>query len=406
VKEEGGAGLDLEASEYGGYLVESLEEDAGQDERLVAGSVVIAIDGVPLMGLGEDDLGETFGAHFKVGAQMLFLPGDELKNAVEKHEASLWALAQVVLTGKVEDGKIASFKGDLGEFASRGQVRASFYECPGTDLSVIFLAGVRLQVNGARPELEALLNYYGMRGVASSAEKRKIETIEAGGMVMQSLPARNRRRRIAPDVVEEVEGNGDGKEKGNADAEGEEGEGEPSGNGSTDSAAHLGESPKQYEYMDHTADVILHSWGTSLEQAMAQVCEAFFAYMTEIDQLERKVTFEVEASGHDMVDMLYHLLDEFLFHFGTTYVMCNRCEVLSFDKENFKVKARGYGEKFDLKKHPQGTEIKAITMHQMKVLTPETLTTEKGTILRTSDLMEGGTEREGFPYECYVLVDI
>merc|ERR1712151_826725 len=125
----------------------------------------------------------------------------------------------------------------------------------------------------------------------------------------------------------------------------------------------------QYEYMDHTADVILHSWGTSLNQAIAQVCVCFFSYMTELTKIEINTSVEVEASGHDMLDMLYHLLDEFLFTFGTTFVMCRRVEILAFDQENFKIKARGFGDKFDLSKHPQGAEIKAITMHQMKILT-------------------------------------
>ncbi|GFT49927.1 hypothetical protein NPIL_302281, partial [Nephila pilipes] len=30
-----------------------------------------------------------------------------------------------------------------------------------------------------------------------------------------------------------------------------------------------------------------------------------------------------------------------------------KVKILSFDRENFKIKARGYGEIFDLDKHPQ-----------------------------------------------------
>merc|ERR1712151_1058940 len=162
----------------------------------------------------------------------------------------------------------------------------------------------------------------------------------------------------------------------------------------------------QYEYMDHTADVILHSWGTSLNEAIGQVCVSFFSYMTEISELNLESSFEVEGKGHDILDMLYHLLDEFLFHFGTEFIMCRRVEVVEFDQANFRIRARGFGEKFDLSKHKQGTEIKAITMHQMKILTPETLTTEEGIVPRKQSSMEGGNEKTGFPYECYVLVDI
>lgn len=42
-------------------------------------------------------------------------------------------------------------------------------------------------------------------------------------------------------------------------------------------------------------------------------------------------------------------------------------KITSFDRVNFTIKATGYGETFDLKKHPQGTEVKAITYSNMQV---------------------------------------
>jgi hypothetical protein len=33
-------------------------------------------------------------------------------------------------------------------------------------------------------------------------------------------------------------------------------------------------------------------------------------------------------------------------------------EIVEFDRENFKIRAVGRGEPFDLEKHPQGTEVK------------------------------------------------
>lgn len=42
-------------------------------------------------------------------------------------------------------------------------------------------------------------------------------------------------------------------------------------------------------------------------------------------------------------------------------------KILEFDRENFTIKARGVGEPFKLGKHPQGTEVKAITYSNMQV---------------------------------------
>lgn len=40
--------------------------------------------------------------------------------------------------------------------------------------------------------------------------------------------------------------------------------------------------------------------------------------------------------------------------------------ITSFDRDNFKIKAVGHGETFDISKHPQGTEVKAITYSNMQ----------------------------------------
>ncbi|GIY94132.1 protein archease-like [Caerostris extrusa] len=93
-----------------------------------------------------------------------------------------------------------------------------------------------------------------------------------------------------------------------------------------------------------------------------------FAYMTEIDKVDILMSQDIEAEGHDIESLLFHFLDEFLFIFSAEpYFIARKVKILSFDRENFKIKARGYGEIFDLDKHPQGTEVKAITYSNMQV---------------------------------------
>lgn len=232
------------------------------------------------------------------------------------------------------------------------------------------------------------------------------ETYEVDGMVVHSLPARNRRRRNEARDEEELAEGADTHDASTAKVRIQAAE------GSAVPASHVQEATeatvelRQYEYMDHTADVILHSWGKTLPEAFSQVCVCMFSYMTDLDTVDCETSVDVEATGHDMLDLLYHLLDEFLFSFGTELIAVRFVDILEFDQENLRIRARGRGERFNLKKHPQGTEIKAITMHQMKVLTPETLTSEDGTVPREHSDKEGGAMKQGFPFECYVLVDI
>ncbi|XP_077559519.1 protein archease [Haemaphysalis longicornis] len=126
--------------------------------------------------------------------------------------------------------------------------------------------------------------------------------------------------------------------------------------------------PVKYEYLDHTADVQLHGWGEDLTEAFEQVAVAMFAYMTEIDKVDIRATCDVAAEAEDMVGLLYHFLDELLFVFSAEpYIIGKKVKILEFDKEAFRIKARVYGEEFQLGKHPQGTEVKAITYSNMQV---------------------------------------
>jgi len=128
------------------------------------------------------------------------------------------------------------------------------------------------------------------------------------------------------------------------------------------------EKPVKYEYLDHTADVQLHAWGDDLKEAFEQVATAMFGYMTELSTVDIARTVEVTAEGDDMIGLLFHFLDEFLFLMcDDPYFIVKEVEILEFDKDNFKIRAVGRGEEFDLNKHPQGTEVKAITYSNMQV---------------------------------------
>lgn len=134
-----------------------------------------------------------------------------------------------------------------------------------------------------------------------------------------------------------------------------------------------GEAPEipevKYEYLDHTADVQLHAWGSDLKESFEQVAMAMFGYMTtDLNRVEMKEVHTIEAQGEDLISLLYHFLDEFLFLFSVEpFIICRVVKIVEFDLDNFRIVAEGYGETFDISKHPQGTEVKAITYSNMQI---------------------------------------
>ncbi|KAF2906138.1 hypothetical protein ILUMI_00030 [Ignelater luminosus] len=129
--------------------------------------------------------------------------------------------------------------------------------------------------------------------------------------------------------------------------------------------------PCKYEYLDHTADVQLHAWGDSLPEAFEQCGIAMYGYMTTLSTVEIKEVREIEATGHDLESLLYHFLDELLFLFSCEpFLICSKVVITEFitEGEDFRIKCKCYGEEFTLGKHPQGTEVKAITYSAMQII--------------------------------------
>lgn len=113
----------------------------------------------------------------------------------------------------------------------------------------------------------------------------------------------------------------------------------------------------------------LHSWGESLTEAFEQCGMAMFGYMTDLEYVTVQTCYQIEVTADDLEGLLYRFLDELLFLFSAEpYLICRRLEVTKFNQNPFEIECRCYGEPFDLAKHPQGTEVKAITYSAMQIV--------------------------------------
>nr|XP_009859270.1 protein archease-like [Ciona intestinalis] len=130
---------------------------------------------------------------------------------------------------------------------------------------------------------------------------------------------------------------------------------------------------KKFEYLDHTADVQIHSWGDNIEETFEQAAMAMFNYMTDIDGVRPVKTVEITAEGTDYMSLLFHFMDEFLFLSSCDdFFMAREIKITNFDRENWRMEALGYGEDFNQERHGgKGTEVKAITYSAMQVIESE-----------------------------------
>ncbi|GAH44597.1 unnamed protein product [marine sediment metagenome] len=119
-----------------------------------------------------------------------------------------------------------------------------------------------------------------------------------------------------------------------------------------------------FEFKDHTADVQVRSWGSSLEEAFSQTAYSLMATITpNLKKITPKVERELTVEAEDKEALLFDFLSEFLYIFDVDELIFNQIHVRSIEKfnDNFKLRATLIGEKFDLDKHEIGIEVKAIT---------------------------------------------
>lgn len=120
--------------------------------------------------------------------------------------------------------------------------------------------------------------------------------------------------------------------------------------------------------LDHPADVQIHSWGKTLGEAFEQAAVGMYGIMTELETVDPIQEENIEATGHDLESLLFNFLDECLFIFSVEPFLCAcQVKITDFNEEEFSIKATLRGEQFNLDKHPQGTEVKAITYSNLQI---------------------------------------
>ena len=122
---------------------------------------------------------------------------------------------------------------------------------------------------------------------------------------------------------------------------------------------------KDFEILDHTADVGIIAYGADLSQAFANAAKALFSLITELDDVEEVVYRDIGLTASDEESLLVEWLNELVYQFDTEGIIFKRFDIIQLD--NTQLKARGYGEKVDRSKHKLKTGVKAATYHMLKV---------------------------------------
>ena len=122
---------------------------------------------------------------------------------------------------------------------------------------------------------------------------------------------------------------------------------------------------KEFEIVNHTADVGVIAYGADINEAFANAAKALFSLITELDDVEEVVHRDIELTAPDQESLLVEWLNELIYLFDVENIIFKRFDIIQLS--NTHLKARSYGHKVDSSKHKLKTGVKAATYHMLKI---------------------------------------
>src|SRR5947207_6807195 len=124
-------------------------------------------------------------------------------------------------------------------------------------------------------------------------------------------------------------------------------------------------SQKPYEVFEHTADVGLHAYASTLPELFIHAAQGMESLMVSPEQVRLLVSLEITAEGHDVVSLLIAWLNELIFLFDTEYLIFREFEIDSLTETY--LKGHASGESYDAQRPDLSSAIKAVTWHEATV---------------------------------------
>ena len=122
---------------------------------------------------------------------------------------------------------------------------------------------------------------------------------------------------------------------------------------------------KDFEIVNHTADVGIIAHGADIKQAFANAAKGLFSLITELDNVQEVLHRDIEVTATDKESLLVEWLNELIYQFDTENIIFKRFDITELD--NTRLRAKNYGEKVDSARHKLKTGVKAATYHMLKI---------------------------------------
>jgi SHS2 domain-containing protein len=122
---------------------------------------------------------------------------------------------------------------------------------------------------------------------------------------------------------------------------------------------------KRYRLIEHTADVGLIAYGSTLAEAFGNAAYGMFSIIAELGTVRETESRQLEVNDNDLEGLLFEWLNSLIYFFDVEMLLLKRFEISNL-AEN-RLKAICYGEKYNPSRHQLKTGVKSATYHMLKV---------------------------------------
>lgn len=123
-------------------------------------------------------------------------------------------------------------------------------------------------------------------------------------------------------------------------------------------------SSKDYRLLDHTADLGLEAWGTTVNEAFIHAAEGLFSILVE-GAVQPEHPFSILLKGESLEELLVQWLNKLIYIYDAEKMVLSKFKISTLDNKH--LVAEVFGEPVNFGKHKIRTYVKAATYHQAKV---------------------------------------
>ncbi|MBT9131721.1 archease [candidate division NPL-UPA2 bacterium Unc8] len=122
---------------------------------------------------------------------------------------------------------------------------------------------------------------------------------------------------------------------------------------------------KNYELIEHTADIGIRISGKRKEDIFINAAYAMLDIMVESCAIDSKLKHSLFVKAADIEELLVCFLNELIYLFVSKEFLPAKFKIIKVNSKCLSVEVSG--EKFNPKRHKLKTEIKAATYHNLRI---------------------------------------